>query len=255
MEKEFSFSFHDTQKGIRYLASFSLPNSLTLKQAINSQDGEDSFDIFNPLYDPQGNYLELIDVTDRQWDVFCKNATFEDILSGYDNEQDSWLLAPSNWNSDKDFLENIAKQPDLLSDPTAGEKLINILKTARDGSLEIKFYLAPIHPGGKRNVAQIKYIWPLVKELATFLSTKCKNYLNRDLGYDSYDINLGWLDPDESTYGAVVKWAATKGEPRIAFMPPKDLLLLITKPARFADQVVERATGVSQRTRKRQSRS
>jgi hypothetical protein len=248
MENGFSFSFQDLQKGFYYVASFSVPNTLTLKQIKNDQSNEDT--------------LDLVDVADNPWDIFCQHATFENILSGYDSDQDGWLMASSDWKSEKQFLENLTDHPDLLRDESAKEKLITIIKTAKDGLPEkrrqakdnLHFYLTPIHPGGKRNLPPIKCIRYLLKRLATYLATKCINYLKSEDDYGG-DLNLvlndEWL---EITYDAVQKWAAAQGEPRIAFMyPHEDLQLLITKPARFADQLIEKATGVSQRTLKRRS--
>ena len=181
----------------------------------------------------------------KAWAKFRENATFDDILKGL-RTYDIHDIAASPFGvpdftdyqkwTDRRFLRELSLHPEWLAYNETGTttRLIFLLKTARLANSDVaraakenlKQCLIPNRPGSLKSYPEnLQEGLFLLKDPSRYIGSKCRRFLRDGEGAIS----------DE--YVEIQEWSK-KEEPRIIDMPPKDLALLVCKPALFAERAV-----------------
>ncbi len=234
--KTFTFSFKDkSDQKLRYLAEYSHPeNSLSIRVS-EIRDLETK--------DPETEDSETIKgelLSGREaWAKFDDNATFNEILKSVRLEDKlSWeeqgeVVKDPYAVDEIEFLTLIRDMPVLLITESVCIRLIDILEKANaetpgernEAKENLRHYLVPIHPGGKKNIPHIPPLYNLMKRLANHLSRKCKN----TIWTDEKDIREHW----EAYYEELIEWGLTN-EKRIIPLDTEELKKLLFSPSKYA---------------------
>jgi len=185
----------------------------------------------------------------KAWEIFRKNATFDDVFKGlrtYDihdvvvSQGKPDFFDYQKW-SDRKFLRELGLHSEWLLYPetNARTRMISLLKTtqvensdkAREVRENLKQCLIPKRPGKCASYPEnLEEGMFLLKDLSKYIASQCRDFLCGE------DVNKKYTDLQE--------WGKEE-EPQIVDMSLGDLVLLIYKPALFAQRKLSKKLFVS----------